>query len=409
MSYNNDKTGGPNRRHVLAGGVALAAGIVGFPAVLRAQETTVKIGLVHPVSGIVAFSGAQCRAGAELAMADINAAGGIKSLGGAKLEAMLGDSQGKPEEAVSAVQKLVEGGAQAIVGGFSSSLTLATTQAAAVSNTPHVVDCGVADHITTRGLTNTFRFSPNHTGLVTTAVQNLDLLNKQAGNIARTAIIVHEESATGSGSAALLNVQLPGIGIEVLQTISHPNPTRDFTNIALQIKSLQPDLIIPGNFYNEYVLLARTLKQQQVTAKAIYSVLGGAASSYKFVADFPDVADKVIDCNHWFDPNSPISQKRKADAEAKGLLFTYELFVTYNAVAFLADAIERAGSTNKEDIIAALASSTWAQHGMPYGPTQMIDGQNTGAQAINTQVLGGLIEAILPSQFASAAPVFPTN
>ena len=92
------KCRGIGRRELLATGAAtLALGVTGYPAVLRAQAEPVKIGLIHPVSGFIAFSGTQCRAGAEMAIADINAAGGIKSLGGAKIEALLADSQGKPE------------------------------------------------------------------------------------------------------------------------------------------------------------------------------------------------------------------------------------------------------------------------------------------------------------------------
>ena len=72
---------GVRRRDFLAtGAVALAVGVTGFPAILRAQAASVKIGLIHPVSGFIAFSGSQCRAGAEMAIADINAAGGIKSM-----------------------------------------------------------------------------------------------------------------------------------------------------------------------------------------------------------------------------------------------------------------------------------------------------------------------------------------
>jgi len=82
---------GVNRRVFLAaGGAAVGLGITGFPAVLRAEPKSVKIGLIHPVTGAISFSGTQCRAGAQLAIADINAAGGIKSLGGAKIEGVLG-------------------------------------------------------------------------------------------------------------------------------------------------------------------------------------------------------------------------------------------------------------------------------------------------------------------------------
>ena len=76
----------------------------------------------------------------------------------------------------------------------------------------------------------------------------------------------------------------------MLETIPHPTPTRDFNNVVLKIKAQNPDIVIPANYYNEYVLLARTMQQQQVRPKAIYSVLGGAASSYKFVKEFPEAA-----------------------------------------------------------------------------------------------------------------------
>ncbi|AZN71905.1 ABC transporter substrate-binding protein [Georhizobium profundi] len=391
-----------------SGAAALAAGVTGFPAVLRAQAPDpVRIGLVHPVTGFIAFSGTQCRAGAELAIADINAAGGIQSLGGAQLEAMLADSQGRPELGASETARLIEGGAVGIVAGFSSAISLATTQEAAKTNTPHVVDVGVADDIVNRGLTNTFRFAPGYGAVAQSAVARLDEINKAANSPAKTAVIIHEESLFGTGTANLMTEELPKIGIEVLSVIRHANPTRDFTNIALQLRSLQPDLIIPANYYNEYVLLARTLRQQRIEAKGIYSVLGGAASNVQFVQEFPEAAEFIMDCNHWYDPNSEVALQRRAAAEAKNLFYTYEVFCAYNAVAFLADAIERAGSTEKEAVIEALNGSTWDNHGMPYGPTEIVNGQNQGAQAVNTQVQSGRIEVVLPAEFASAEAVFP--
>jgi len=407
----NRKTDGLTKRTFLtaAGATALGAatGVTGFPSVLRAQEKTVKIGLIHPVTGFIAFSGTQCREGGLMAIEDINKAGGIKSLGGAKLEAVLADSQGKPDIGAAEVAKMVEGGIDGIVAGYSSAISLATSQEAAKSNTPHVVDVGVSDQIVQRGLKNTFRFGPGYGVIAKFAVDNLDKINKAAGSPAKTAMIIHEESLFGTGTAGLLQKELPNIGIEVVDVIKHANPTRDFTNIALQIKSKNPDLIIPAQYFNEYVLLARTLRQQKVQPKGIYSVLGGAASNYKFVKEFPDAAEYIMDCNHWFNPKSDIALQRKKEAEAKGLFYTYEVFLTYNAVAYLADAIERAGSTDKDAVIAALADSTWDKHGMPYGPTKIVDGQNTGAQPVDTQVLKGDIEVIFPEEFASASPVFP--
>ncbi|ADZ72258.1 ABC transporter substrate-binding protein [Polymorphum gilvum] len=404
------KVRGLGRREFLAtGAAALGVGLTGFPAVLRAQPAAVKLGLIHPVTGFVAFSGTQCREGALMAIADINAAGGIKSLGGAKLEAVLGDSQGKPDLGAAEVTKMVEAGVDGIVAGYSSAISLATSQEAAKSNTPHIVDVGVSDQIVQRGLANTFRFAPGYGSIAKFAVDNLGGLNQLTDSPAKTAMIIHEESLFGTGTAELLAKELPGKGIEVIDVIKHANPTRDFTNIVLQIKSKKPDLIIPANYYNEYVLFARTLRQQRVEAKGIYSVLGGAASNYQFVKEFPEAAEFIMDCNHWFNPKSEVALARKAAAEAKGLFYTYEVFLTYNAVLAYADAVERAGSTDKAAVNEALANSTLDMSFMPYGPTQMINGQNMGAKAVNTQVLKGEIEVIFPQEFASAMPVFPMN
>src|SRR3974390_1644814 len=79
------------------GTAAAAAGSVAAPSVLRAQPASIKLGVLHPVSGAISYSGQQGRLGAMLAIEEINAKGGIKSLGGAKIEPVFGDAQSTPE------------------------------------------------------------------------------------------------------------------------------------------------------------------------------------------------------------------------------------------------------------------------------------------------------------------------
>ncbi len=104
---------------------------------------------------------------------------------------------------------MTEAGVNGIVAGYSSAISLATSQEAAKTNTPHVVDVGVSDEIVTRGLANTFRFAPGYGKVAEMAVANLDTINKAAGSPAKTAMIVHEESLFGTGTAKLLSKQLP--------------------------------------------------------------------------------------------------------------------------------------------------------------------------------------------------------
>jgi branched-chain amino acid transport system substrate-binding protein len=385
-----------------------AAALVAAPWVARAASAkSIKVGVLHPVTGALAYSGQQCRLGALLAIEDINNAGGIKSQGGALIEAVLGDAQSRPEAGAAEVERMNEAGVSAIVGAYASAICLATTQTAAKYGLPHVVDVGVADQIVERGLTNTFRFGPGYRMCSQRAVDNLNALNTDADKPAKTVMIVHEESLFGAGTAALLSSELPKYGFEIKEVIKHPNPTRDFNNIVLRMRAVNPDIVIPANYYNEYALLLRAMKQQKVRPKAIYSVLGGAASSYKFLKEFPDIADGIIDCNHWFNPKDARVAPLRKRVEAKGAYFSYEVFMTYTAMMLLADALERARSADRAGINAALASSAFKDHMMPYGPTQFVNGQNTGAQPLLTQVVGGDIKVVLPPAYREVAPQFP--
>ena len=402
-----------NRRKFLKDSAAISAaaatGTLGFPAIVRSQTSgPVKVGILHPVTGALSYSGQLSRLGARIAVDEINAAGGIKSLGGAKIEAVLGDAQSQPQIGVAEVEKMNEAGVSAIVGAYASAISLATTQAAAKYSIPHVVDVGVADQIVERGLKNTFRFAPGYKTVTQDAIKYLHIMNTLSRKSAKTVAIVHEESLFGTGTANLLAKELPGLGYEVKEIMKHANPTRDFSNIVLRLKAINADIVIPANYYNEYALLVRAMKQQNVSPKAIFSVLGGGASSFKFVKEFPDVANGIIDCNHWYNAKDKraIALRKKVEA-MKDQYFTYEVFLNYQCVYLLADAIERAKSRDRAAIIDALEKSTWDKHFMPYGPTKFVNGQNTGAQPLLTQVLKGDIKVILPNTFAEAEPVFP--
>ena len=396
-----------SRRKFLQSTAVGAAATVAMPGVLRSQPAAIKVGILQPVTGALAYDGQQGRIGAELAIRDINAAGGIKALGGAKLEIVFGDARSTPEGGTQEVEKMQAEGVACIVGGFASPICLAATQAAARYDLPYIVDVGVSDQIVKRGLKNTFRFGPGFGTVATQALDNLAKLNDAAGKPAKTVVLVHEDGLFGSGLAKLMAAELPKRGFEVLDTIAHPTPTRDMSNVALQIKAKNPDLVIPSSYYGEFALLSRTMQQQRIRPKGIYAVLNGAASNFRFVKEFPDAANNVMDCNHWHDPRKPKSLELRKEVEGKGNFWTYNIPMNYSAVLLLADAIERAKSADRAKITEAIANSAFAGHIMPYGPTKFIDGQNTGAAPVNTQVQGNDIKVIFPDTFADAKPVFP--
>lgn len=390
------------RRTALAAGVAALAA----PAIVRAAPAAIKLGVIHPVTGPLAFSGGQCRLGAQMAIADVNAAGGIKSMGGAQLEALLGDAQGRPEIAASLVDQMAGAGAAGFTGCYASNIGLTASATAAKYDLPFSVDSGIVDSFTTRGLKNVYRFFPSLSMTIGGAMPALDGINKLAGSPAKSAVLIHENGVFGSSTAKAVAAGLEKIGIKVLGTFAHATPTRDFTNIVLQTKALKPDLVIMTNYENEYVLCARTIVQQRVPLLGMYSVLGGGFS-LKFAKEAPDIANGMMDFNHWYNVKDPRSAAFRKRIEAAGHVMTWEVPFGYFAVKLLADAWQHAGTADKHKTIDALAASTFSDHFMPYGPTKFVDGQNQGAQAVALQIQKGDIQVVWPTDFASAKVEFP--
>jgi branched-chain amino acid transport system substrate-binding protein len=395
----------PSRRAVLLG----AAAALAAPRIGGAQPAPIRLGILQPVTGALAQDGEYGRLGAELAIQEINASGGIRSMGGAQIQMVFGDARSTPEGGTAEVERMNSEGVVAVVGGFASPICLASSQAASRYDLPYIVDVGVADTIVTRGLRNTFRFSPGFGAITRAALDNLVTLNNNAGRPARTVVVVHEDGLFGSGMARLMQNELPQRGFEVLETISHPTPARDMSNIALRIRALNPDLIIPSSYYAEFVLLSQTLLQRRIRPKGIYCVLNGAASNFRFVREFPQPANLVMDVNHWADPRKPKTAELRRAVEAQNRFWLYNTPMNYSAVMLVADALERAGRADRNAVIEALARTdgTFTRHVMPYGPTNFVNGQNQAGQAVNTQVQDGDIKVIFPTDFADARPIFP--
>jgi branched-chain amino acid transport system substrate-binding protein len=398
-----------HRRTILKGGAAALATMAAPTVVRGAEPAPIKVGILQPVTGALAQDGEYGRMGAELAIEDINKAGGIKSLGGAKLEMVFGDARSTPEAGTQEVERMQEAGVSAIVGGFASPICLAGSQAAARYDLPYIVDVGVTDQIVQRGLKNTFRFAPGFSLCTGAAIQNLVKINEASGKAAKTVALVHEDGLFGSGLAKLMAAELPKYGFEILEMIAVPTPSRDLSNVTLRLRSLNPDLVIPSTYYGETVLLARTMQQQRVRPKGVYAVLNGAASNRRFVKEFPEAAENIMDCNHWHDPRNEQAIALQKRVEAAGKIYNYNVPLNYSCVGLLADAIERAGSGDRAKVIEALGSSTFAGHLMPYGATKFENGQNMGAAPVSTQVQGGDIKVVFPEAFANAKPKFPAN
>ena len=117
----------------------------------------IKVGILLPLSGGVAPIGINNRRGHELAVEEINANGGIAALGGAKLEMIDGDTQGKPEIGITELQKLERKGVVAIMGAYQSGVTFPVTQVSEKLQVPFIDPVAIADSITSRGFKYLFK------------------------------------------------------------------------------------------------------------------------------------------------------------------------------------------------------------------------------------------------------------
>ena len=122
-----------------------------------AQGTTVNVGVIQPLSGANAQFGINCRDGIELVADAINAAGGIKALGGAKINLIVSDSTSSPATAPAVAQRLItQSQLTAVLGAFASSLTLPISEVTARADIPFLT-MSFADEITGRGLDSVFQ------------------------------------------------------------------------------------------------------------------------------------------------------------------------------------------------------------------------------------------------------------
>ena len=152
------------RRRAMAGGTAA---LIVAPFVIRsgfAQSPAVNVGVIQPLSGANAQFGIDCRDGIELVADAINAAGGIKALGGAKINLIVSDATSNPTTAPAVAQRLIsQNELTAVLGAFASSLTLAISEVTARADIPFLTQA-FADEITGRGLDSVFQVTAKAAG-----------------------------------------------------------------------------------------------------------------------------------------------------------------------------------------------------------------------------------------------------
>jgi branched-chain amino acid transport system substrate-binding protein len=220
----------------------LAAGLAA-PGWAQAKE--VKVGLLVPLSGLYARPGAVMRMGAEMAIDHINAAGGVKALGGARMRLVVLDCGDSTEKAKNAAQLMVsrETDLVAASGSYLSSFTLAVTEVTERAQLP-VLTLSYSDLITSRGHKYVFQTSATAGAQAEMSLPVVVKLAKAAGSNPKTVAIITDNTAASVASVKPMRERLlKELGLQLVVDETWTPPLADATPLIQKVRTARPDLL----------------------------------------------------------------------------------------------------------------------------------------------------------------------
>jgi len=239
----------------------------------RAQGRAVNVGVVLPLSGANAQFGVNSRNGIELVADEINEAGGIKALGGARVNLVIADSSSTPTTAATVAQRLIaQNSVVAILGAFASSLTLAISEVTERRDIP-LLTMSFSDQITGRGFKNVFQVVPKASVLGRAQFDGTLAIAGAAGERIERAAILYEDTAYGTSQAQGLRDAAKAAGVAVPLDEGYPLGITDATPLVAKIRASGAQVVFPVSYLNDSLLIIRAMRQQGVDLPAV----GGAA------------------------------------------------------------------------------------------------------------------------------------
>ena len=400
-------------------GMALGLLLATVPA--RAADKVVKIGNVEPMSGPSASVGVQGKQAREMAVEEINAAGGIKSLGGAKLELVYADSKSDPTVGVTETERLINTEkVNLMTGCWNSAVTYPATQVAERYGIPFVVPVAVRDTITERGFKNVFRVAAKDSWWVRDQFRFLKDMQEETGVKLQRIAFVFENGDWGTGFAEKWRELAKKEGYQVVLDEPYPSTATDLTPVVTKLKSANPDIVMLVSNAADAILLTNTMAEMQVKPKVVLASGGGHADP-KFLENTDTNALGIFDEVEWnTDVNKPAAKPANEKFKKKyGYDMTGESVDAYVAMYVVADALERAASTDPAKIRDALAATN-----LTTGPGMIVSydgvqfdetGQNKNAGIVIVQVanVDGKPERVTvwpkAARRAGYVPAFPAN
>lgn len=403
------------RRSLLASTSAVAgAAMIGGRA--RAAAKDVEMALIAPLSGPWARQGKLVHEGAAMAVANINAAGGIKALGGAKMKLVVADAGDTPEKAKNAAQRLVSQYPDLVAGEGSwlSSFTLAVTEVTERANLPWLT-LSYSDKITDRGFHYVFQSSlPGNEQAKEVLPSVIKLATATVGQRPKTVAIIQDNTAAPmSFVRPMVSGGLAKAGIKLVAHITYTPPLSDATPLVQKIRNTNPDfLILPVSSVPDNVLILEKMAEMGLSHARVPVVGNGTplVTPELLKLTGPEIVDGVMTAV----ANWPIKGDEDLIKEFKKRTgepwMTQDSVSGYGHVAIVAWALEKTGSTDRKKVGEAIRTMD-----VTTGPAQFFPGKHLkfdakgrreGAPLVLVQWQKGVPVMVGPPEFASAKAIW---
>ena len=386
------------RREFLQGSAAAGA-LATFGIGKSAAAEPVNIGALYPVTGSFAQIGQGCVNAAKLAAQMINDAGGIKSLGGAKLNLIVSDVQSDPTVTRTETDRLISGyKLSAIHGCFASALTLIASEVAERAKVPLLT--GSSSDQLNKDRHYTFTPFSRASQFAQAQLQ----MSKLVGDQPKVAVIF-ENTAFGTSTSNGLREQAPGLGVEIVLFEPYSAGLSDASPLINKVKASGANMLFPVSYLNDLILIIRAIKQLDLKI-AINGGSGGFVIP-DFYRNVGAAADGLLGVAHWNHDINAKAQEVNAVFQKQYGEFLFEYAGGLVAQTFMiADAVERAASTEPQkvrDAIATLDVSEGYAAMCPGGRVKFgSDGKNIYAHPVGVQWQNGDLATVFPKDDARA-------
>ncbi|WIM10362.1 ABC transporter substrate-binding protein [Enhydrobacter sp.] len=410
------------RRAAMAGAAVASLGLAGRAA---ADEQTVKIGAVYPLSGNSASAGNYEKMAIELGADIVNngnaelakllplaKGGGLPGLKGAKIEVVFADNQGTPAAGQNQTLRLIsQEKVVAVIGAYQSGITLTASAIAERYGIPFVNPESVAANLTERGFKWFFRVTPV-AGDFAKAYSSFLKEQQAAGRKVDSIALVHENTEYGNSVASVIADVFDKDKLNVSMKVAYSANSTDVQPQVLQLKEKNPDVAIFVSYTSDAILYAKTMKEQN-WKPAILIADDGGFNDPAFVKAMGSVTEGLIS-RSVFAPGKPGSvpaicdalYKKKTNGDGLDDVSSRAL----QGFFVLADAINRAGSTAPAKIQAALRATDIKPEQLVagYDGVKFNDkGQNILASTLVTQLRNSQYVSVWPKSRATHELILP--